>query len=105
TLARLQELQGTLKGEAEAQASELPGLYAARLEQVLKDARLEGQLPAERLVAEAGALAERQDVREELVRLAAHLDDFGARLSKGALEGKWTDVWAQEVLRELNTCG
>lgn len=104
-LARLKTLRSTLQVEADAQAAELPGLYAARLEQVLKDARLEGQLPAERLVAEAGALAERQDVREELVRLAAHLDDFTARLQKDALEGKWTDVWAQEVLRELNTCG
>lgn len=104
-LARLTALRETLAAEAEAQAVELPALYAAKLEQVLKDARLEGQLPAERVVAEAGALAERQDVREELVRLAAHLEDFGARLSKGALEGKWTDVWAQEVLRELNTCG
>lgn len=104
-LGRLKALRGALQAEAEAQAAELPALYAVRLEQVLKDARLEGQLPAERLVAEAGALAERQDVREELVRLAAHLDDFAARLAKGALEGKWTDVWAQEVLRELNTCG
>lgn len=104
-LTHLKTLHGVLTAEAGAQAAELPALYAARLEQVLKDARLEGQLPAERLVAEAGALAERQDVREELVRLVAHLDDFGARLSKGALEGKWTDVWAQEVLRELNTCG
>jgi uncharacterized protein (TIGR00255 family) len=57
------------------------------------------------VVAEAGALAERQDVREELVRLAAHLEDFGDRLSKGRLEGKAVDVWCQEVLRELNTCG
>ncbi len=105
TLARLRTLHGALRMEAEAQAAELPALYSARLEQVLKDARLEGQLPAERLVAEAGALAERQDVREELVRLAAHLDDFAARLAAGSLEGKWTDVWAQEVLRELNTCG
>jgi len=104
-LTRLKTLHGALTAEAGAQAAELPSLYATRLEQVLKDARLDGQLPAERVVAEAGALAERQDVREELVRLAAHLDDFSARLSKGALEGKWTDVWAQEVLRELNTCG
>lgn len=105
SIERLRGLRGTLETEAEAQAAELPALYAARLEQALKDARLEGQLPAERVVAEAGALAERQDVREELVRLAAHLDDFAARLAKGALEGKWVDVWAQEVLRELNTCG
>ena len=104
-LSRLTALHAALVAEAEDQAKELPALYAARLDQVLKDARLDGQLPAERLVAEAGALAERQDVREELVRLSAHLEDFTVRLSKGQLEGKWTDVWAQEVLRELNTCG
>jgi uncharacterized protein (TIGR00255 family) len=56
-------------------------------------------------VAEAGALAERQDVREELVRLAAHLEDFGERLAKGRLGGKALDIWSQELLRELNTCG
>ena len=71
----------------------------------MKDAQLQGQLPAERIVAEAGALAERQDVREELVRLGAHLDDFEERLRAGRLGGKGLDVWCQEVLRELNTCG
>jgi uncharacterized protein (TIGR00255 family) len=57
------------------------------------------------VVAEAAALAERQDVREELVRLCAHLDDMRERLDKGRLGGKALDIWSQEVLRELNTCG
>jgi uncharacterized protein (TIGR00255 family) len=105
SLARLRELRELLNTEAEGQAAELPELYRQRLDQILKDAQLQGQLPAERVVAEAGALAERQDVREELVRLASHLDDFAERLKKGSLTGKWMDVWAQEVLRELNTCG
>ncbi|MFZ4512859.1 MAG: YicC family protein [Geothrix sp.] len=104
-LARLQELRDRLKAGAEAQAAELPGLYRQRIEQLLEDARLAGQLPAERLLAEAGVLAERQDVREELIRLSAHLDDFAERLDKGRLEGKAVDVWCQEVLRELNTTG
>jgi uncharacterized protein (TIGR00255 family) len=104
-LARLKALREKLKSEAEAQAIEIPGLYRQRLEQILEDARLAGQLPAERLLAEAGVLAERQDVREELIRLAAHLDDFSERLAKGRLEGKAVDVWCQEVLRELNTTG
>lgn len=104
-LAELRALTLELRSEAEAQAEELPELYRQRLEQVLKDAQLSGQLPAERVIAEAGALAERQDVREELVRLAAHLDDFAERLAKGKLEGKAVDIWCQEVLRELNTCG
>ena len=104
-LARLKEIRASLAAEAKAQAEELPELYRQRLQQVLEDARLQGQLPAERLVAEAGALAERQDVREELVRLAAHLDDLEERLAKRSLGGKGLDIWAQEVLRELNTTG
>ena len=104
-LARLRSLAELLQAESEAQAKELPELYRQRLEQVLKDAQLTGQLPAERVVAEAGALAERQDVREELVRLSAHLEDFGERLEQGRIGGKALDIWSQEVLRELNTCG
>jgi len=104
-LSRLRDLRSVLQQEAEAQAAELPELYRQRLDQVLKDAQLQGQLPPERVVAEAAALAERQDVREELVRLAAHLDDFADRLKRGKVEGKSTDIWSQEVLRELNTCG
>ncbi len=104
-LTRLQELRDRLQAEAEAQALELPGIYRQRIEQLLEDARLSGQLPAERLLAEAGVLAERQDVRGELIRLSAHLEDFAERLAKDRLEGKAVDVWCQEVLRELNTTG
>jgi len=105
SLQRLRALRDKLAAEAGAQAAELPGLYRQRIEQLLEDARVAGQLPAERLLAEAGVLAERQDVREELIRLAAHLDDFAERLTSGRLEGKAVDVWCQEVLRELNTTG
>jgi uncharacterized protein (TIGR00255 family) len=104
-LARLRALTERLRSEAEVQAAELPALYRQRIEQILEEARLAGSLPAERLLAEAGVLAERQDVREELIRLAAHLDDFAERLAQGRLEGKAVDVWCQEVLRELNTAG
>jgi uncharacterized protein (TIGR00255 family) len=104
-LDRLRVLRDTIHVEAEAQAQELPAQYRQRLEQVLKDAQLSGQLPEERVVAEAGVLAERQDVREELVRLTAHLDDFEERFKKDSLTGKSLDIWSQELLRELNTCG
>jgi len=104
-LARLRALLGILQNEAAQQAAELPAQYRQRLDQVLKDAQLAGQLPAERVVAEAGALAERQDVREELVRIEAHLDDFQERLDQDRLGGKALDIWSQELLRELNTCG
>lgn len=101
----MRQLRATLQAEAEAQAAELPELYRKRLDQILRDAGLAGDLPAERLVAEAGSLAERQDIREELVRIGAHLDDAEGRLRKGTLGGKALDVWCQEMLREINTCG
>lgn len=104
-LVRLRELRERLQASAEAQAAELPELYRQRIAQILEEARLAGQVPAERLLAEAGILAERQDVREELTRLSAHLDDFAERLAAGRLEGKALDIWCQEVLRELNTTG
>jgi uncharacterized protein (TIGR00255 family) len=104
-LQRLRSLRDRLQTGAEAQAAELPALYRQRIEQLLEDARLAGQLPAERLLAEAGVLAERQDVREELTRLTAHLDDLADRRIRGRMEGKALDIWCQEVLRELNTTG
>lgn len=105
SLGRLRDLRVSILAEADAQLADLPAQYQQKLDQILKDAQIQGQLPAERVIAEAGALAERQDVREELVRLEAHLDDFEERLRKGRLGGKSLDVWCQEVLRELNTCG
>jgi uncharacterized protein (TIGR00255 family) len=58
-----------------------------------------------RVVQEAAILADRADVTEELVRLAAHLsalkDLFGQR---GAI-GKRIDFLLQEVHREFNTIG
>lgn len=104
-LATLRRIHQDLEQEASAHAMELPDLYRQRLEQLLKDGQASGQLPAERLLAEAGVLAERQDVREELVRLDAHLQDFSDKLAKNVLGGKGLDVWCQEVLRELNTTG
>ncbi len=105
SLARLQALRQTLMAEAEAQAAELPALFKARIEAVLLEAQLAGKVAEDRLLAEAGVLAERLDVREEMTRLAAHFDDFAERLRKGKLEGRAVDVWCQEVLRELNTTG
>lgn len=104
-LTTLRRIRTDLEREATAHALELPDLYRQKLEQLLKDAQVQGQIPAERLLAEAGILTERQDVREELVRLEAHLDDFAERLAKGKLGGKSLDVWCQEVLREINTTG
>jgi len=59
----------------------------------------------ERLAQEVAILADRVDVREELDRLRAHVEQF--RELAGAAEplGRRLDFLVQEMLRELNTLG
>ena len=104
-LAQLIALNRQLSKEAEIHSTELPVAYQKRIESILDEAGLHGKVPEERLMAEVGLLAERQDVQEELVRLHAHLDDMRQRLAQGRVTGKALDVWHQEVLREVNTIG
>jgi uncharacterized protein (TIGR00255 family) len=104
-LGQMVALHGQLSQEAEIYLAELPKLYFQRIENILNEAGLDGKIPEERLMAEVGLLAEKQDIKEELVRLQAHLDDMRQRLGQGRVTGKALDVWHQEVLREVNTIG
>ncbi|MCB9378782.1 MAG: YicC family protein [Holophagales bacterium] len=59
----------------------------------------------ERLAQEVAILADRADVREELDRLRAHVEQF-REISAGAGPlGRRLDFLVQEMLRELNTLG
>lgn len=70
----------------------------SRLEELIGD-RAEPQ----RILQEAALLAERSDVREETVRLQAHLDQFLALLDSDGEAGKKLDFLLQEMNREANT--
>jgi uncharacterized protein (TIGR00255 family) len=60
----------------------------------------------DRLDHEILLLIERADIREELVRLKAHLDAFEqVRLNREGPHGKRLDFLLQEILREVNTVG
>jgi uncharacterized protein (TIGR00255 family) len=58
-----------------------------------------------RLIQEAALLAERSDIREEIVRLRSHLDELERLLKQGGQAGKQLDFLSQELLREANTMG
>ena len=58
-----------------------------------------------RLAQEVAVLADRIDVREELVRLAAHVSAAREALTRNAPIGKELGFLAQEMLRETNTIG
>jgi len=60
-------------------------------------------VPEERLIVEAGILADRSDVSEEVERLSAHLDHLDRLLAGGSPAGKKIEFLLQELLREVNT--
>ena len=61
------------------------------------------RVPEERLAQEVALLAQRSDVREELDRLAAHVEAAQALLAAGEGAGRKLDFLTQEFVREANT--
>jgi uncharacterized protein (TIGR00255 family) len=92
--ARLEALRQPAREELEA------GL-ARRVAELLEGHPLD---PA-RLAQEVALLTDRSDVREELDRLASHVQHFDELLASGEAVGKRLDFLTQEVFRELNTLG
>ncbi len=81
-----------------------PAALKARLRQqvaqILEDA---AGLPEDRLLQEAAILATKFDVREELDRLAAHVEAARELLGDDGAVGRRLDFLAQEFNREANT--
>jgi uncharacterized protein (TIGR00255 family) len=57
----------------------------------------------DRILQEAALLAERSDIREELVRMETHVQHFLGLLDQGGEVGKKLDFLLQEMGREANT--
>lgn len=57
------------------------------------------------LLKETSIYAERSDITEELTRLEAHLQQFGAAAASPEPAGRKLEFIAQEMLREANTMG
>ena len=96
-----------LTAEAGRLAAIQPESLRARLAAQVQEL-LDGQsLPPERLAQEVALLAVKADVREELDRLAAHVQDARALIAQdgrsGGAAGRKLDFLAQEFNREANT--
>ena len=93
---------GDLASQAGEIAAGQPAAIKARFEARLKE--LAGEAATEeRIVQEAAALAVKADVREELDRLAGHVDAARALLAADAAVGRRLDFLTQEFMREANT--
>jgi len=108
--AKLQTLLSNQVNEVErltAEASSLAATQPTALRKKLQDQISEmlagGSIAEDRLAQEAALLAARADVREELDRLRAHVQDARALLAAGEGAGRKLDFLAQEFNREANT--
>jgi uncharacterized protein (TIGR00255 family) len=99
---QIDEIEKLTKDAASLAAAQ-PKALRDRLSAQLKDLLEGNQFPEERLAQEVALLATRADVREELDRLASHVQEARALLSSGEAVGRKLDFLAQEFNREANT--
>ena len=92
-----------LVGEAESLAAAQPEALRQKLAGQLQELLNGAPISEERLAQEVAVLATRADVREELDRLKAHVQDARALLKSREAIGRKLDFLSQEFNREANT--
>jgi uncharacterized protein (TIGR00255 family) len=100
-LARCLELADSVEGHS----SELIKAYRDKLARRLSELLEKFSSDDPRVLTEAAILAERADIREELVRFRIHVNEFTRLLGERGPVGKRLDFLTQELLRETNTMG
>lgn len=78
-------------------------IFEQRLRERLSELLSESAVRESRVVEEAALLAERSDIREEIVRLRVHTEELQKLLRDGGEIGKKLDFLMQELNREINT--
>ena len=99
-VAEIEELATKVVGYVAALPESLSARLNERLSGIL-DAR--PGLPEDRLAQELAALLVKSDVKEEMDRLAAHVEAVGELLAEGGAVGRRLDFLAQELNREAST--
>jgi len=92
-----------LVDEADSMAAAQPEALRQRLSAQIEELMHNVPVAQDRLAQEVALLATRADVREELDRLKAHIQDARALLKSGEAVGRKLDFLAQEFNREANT--
>jgi uncharacterized protein (TIGR00255 family) len=93
-----------LVAAAEGCAATQPAKIRERLRTALASlADLAPSMPEERVAQEVALLAARSDIREEIERLRAHVEQAGELVQQGEAVGRRLDFLCQELNREANT--
>ncbi|MGC2049885.1 MAG: DUF1732 domain-containing protein, partial [Methylovirgula sp.] len=100
--ARLAKIT-SLRNAADALPGRQPAAIRARLAESIALIAGNANFDEARLYQEALLLAAKADVREELDRLATHIDAMTDLLRRGGQIGRRLDFLAQELGREANT--
>jgi uncharacterized protein (TIGR00255 family) len=101
-VAQIDEVE-RLTDQAASLAAAQPQALRQKLQEQIADMLQGGNLPEDRLAQEAALLATRADIREELDRLRAHVQDARALIAGREAVGRKLDFLAQEFNREANT--
>ena len=99
-LDRIESLVADAKSCAAAQPEALTERLRSQVAELLDASP---GLPEERLAQEAALLVAKADIREELDRLEAHIEQARGLLADGAAVGRRLDFLCQEFNREANT--
>jgi uncharacterized protein (TIGR00255 family) len=89
--------------EAASLAATQPAQLRDRLAGQITEMLTTGTVSEDRLAQEVALLAVKADVREELDRLKAHVQDARALIASGEAVGRKLDFLSQEFNREANT--
>jgi uncharacterized protein (TIGR00255 family) len=101
--SQLAEMRSLVEAAAECAGAQ-PGAIRERLQTMLASlADLAPTIPEERVAQEMALLVARSDIREELERLRAHIDQASDLLRQGEAVGRRLDFLCQELNREANT--
>lgn len=99
---RLSEI-AALTARAEANPGRQPEAIKARLAEQVAMLMENSRFDPDRLHQEAILIATKADVREEIDRLGAHIDQARHLLAEGGQVGRRLDFLSQEFNREVNT--
>lgn len=99
----LAAIESLCAAAAASPAAKAEALKARLKEQVTALLETGAALDPDRLAQEAALLAAKADIREEIDRLRAHVDQARALLAEGEAVGRRLDFLSQEFLREANT--
>ncbi|RMF11950.1 MAG: YicC family protein [Alphaproteobacteria bacterium] len=101
--SQLDEMERLVQAAESCQAAQPEALHARFSARVEEFKNVAGGVSEERLAQEVAVLAAKADVREELDRLASHVQSARALLAEDGPVGRKLDFLSQEFNREANT--